>query len=87
LTPANDNQPPRLLTCKAAAAYVGVTGPTFKKWAGSGLMPPPYRSTKKWDRKAIDAMLDREAGFDGQSGEDAFEKWERGYDARKAAGR
>ena len=62
MTPANDNDPPRLLTKKAAAAYVGVSVPTFAKWVMAGIMPASVSITKMWDRKAIDSQLDKISG-------------------------
>jgi hypothetical protein len=87
VTPANDNQP-RLITKKAAAAYCGVTSVTFGKWVLSGMMPPPYRATRMYDRKAIDAALDKDSGL-GVSidTEDPFDRWEREQAAKTAAGR
>lgn len=76
---------PRLLTQKQAAAYCGVSAPTFAKWVLNGAMPPALSGMKRWDRKAIDAHLDKVSGLDvRQEQEDPFLAWEREYDAANA---
>ena len=59
-----DSESPRLLTKKDAAAYVGVSVATFAKWVAAGLFPPSLSITKMWDRKAIDAQLDKMSGLE-----------------------
>lgn len=82
MTPANDNHP-RLLTKKAAAAYVGVSVPTFAKWVLQGIMPVPFSVTRKWDRVAIDAVL-----ANGETdADDGYDRRKRERDAKKAARR
>jgi predicted DNA-binding transcriptional regulator AlpA len=78
----NDNQP-RLLTKKAAATYVGITTPTFSKWVLAGIFPPTVSITRMWDRRAIDAALDKLSGIECSSTEDSFDAWERERDAKK----
>lgn len=82
-TAANDNVP-RLLTKKAAAAYVGVSAPTFAKWVMGGIMPPPVSLTRMWDRKAIDTQLDKISGLETNSVDDGYELRKRERDAKKA---
>jgi predicted DNA-binding transcriptional regulator AlpA len=84
----DDVTTPRLLTMKAAAAYLGVSTPTFAKWVDAGLFPRSVSITKMWDRKAIDAQLDKLSGLDtpAPEKEDSFAIWKRNRDARKAAG-
>lgn len=87
MTPANDNDLPRLLTKKAAAAYVGVSVPTFAKWVLAGIMPASASITKMWDRKAIDSQLDKISGLESETKkEDSFDIWKRGRDAKKLTG-
>src|ERR1700693_5532377 len=52
--------PPRGLSREEAAAYAGCESlSTFSDWIRRGIMPDPIPGTHKWDRKAIDAALDR----------------------------
>jgi hypothetical protein len=85
MTPANDNTNPRLLTRKAAAAYVGVSAPTFAKWVLAGILPPSVSVTKMWDRKAIDDRLDKISGLETSAASDGYELRKRERDAKKAA--
>jgi len=49
---------------KQAAAYAGCeTLSAFNDWIRRGIMPGPIPGTHKWDRKAIDAALDRLSGL------------------------
>jgi hypothetical protein len=73
---ANDNEP-RLLTKKAIAAYCGVSVPTFSAWVLAGIMPPAYSTTRMWDRRAIDAKLDKDCKLVLAPTQDAFDKWKR----------
>lgn len=83
-TPANDNAP-RLIGRREAAAYCGVTPTCFSMWVASHKMPPAIPGTRKWDKKAIDAKLDEISGLavNDNKAEDEFEKWSRERDARK----
>lgn len=79
------NPEPRLITQKQAAAYCGVSAPTFAKWVLVGSMPPALSVMKRWDKKAIDAHLDKISGLEvSDTQEDPFEKWKRERDARQA---
>jgi predicted DNA-binding transcriptional regulator AlpA len=80
----NDSESPRLLTNKAAAAYVGVSTATFAKWVAAGLFPPSVSITKMWDRKAIDSQLDKLSGLASEpTKQDSFAIWKEGYELRK----
>jgi hypothetical protein len=47
-----------------AAAYAGCeTLSAFNDWVRREIMPRPIPGTRKWDRKAIDAALDRLSGI------------------------
>lgn len=88
MSAANDNTPGRLMTRPEAAAYCGASVATFNKWVGSGLLPPALTGLKRWDRRAIDAHLDKVSGLGGHAQpEDEFDKWKRERDAAKAARR
>ncbi len=64
---------PRLLNQAEAAAYVGVTAKTFMRDVRSGIWPGPVHR-KKWDRHAIDRVLDDMSGLSqtGMSEADRF---------------
>lgn len=55
---------PRLLTKAEAAAYCGVGLGAFSDWMRKGLVPRAVKGTQRWDRKAIDAALDRRSRLD-----------------------
>ncbi|RXG86138.1 hypothetical protein EAS62_37850 [Bradyrhizobium zhanjiangense] len=55
---------PRGISKKQAAAYAGCESlSAFNEWVRRGIMPKPIPGTRKWDRKAIDAALDRLSGL------------------------
>jgi hypothetical protein len=55
---------PRGMSREDAAAYAGcATLSAFNDWVRRGIMPRPIPGTHKWDRKAIDAALDRLSGL------------------------
>ena len=49
---------PRLLTRGEAAAYCGVGATTLTNWIERGIIPGPVPGTHRWDRRAIDLVLD-----------------------------
>lgn len=54
---------PRGMSKEQAAAYAGCQSlSAFNEWVRRGIMPRPIPGTRKWDRKAIDAALDRISG-------------------------
>lgn len=77
---------PRLLSGKAAAAYCGVTLNTWSKWVSAGLVPKPVIG-RRWDRKAIDLILDKLSGIETPAAlpkeESPLEKWTREDAARR----
>ncbi len=80
------NIQPRLLSGAEAAAYCGVTAATFSKWVAANLMPKPVIG-RRWDRKAIDLMLDRLSGIEAPTApreEESLEQWMQGEAARQA---
>jgi hypothetical protein len=55
---------PRGMSKQQAAAYAGCESlSAFSDWVRRGFMPRPIPGTRKWDRKAIDAALDRLTGL------------------------
>lgn len=82
------NIPPRGLARDQAAAYCGVSGPTFDIAVDAGVMPPAARcfgSRLVWDRKALDLAWDRLSGLDKPPADDAESALRRAIDARKNA--
>ncbi|WP_431014538.1 hypothetical protein [Bradyrhizobium pachyrhizi] len=78
---------PRVLSKEEAAAYCGCkTLAAFDQWRAKGIVPGPIPGTTKWDRKAIDAALDRASGLvtDPVKELSPFQRWRA---AEKAAGR
>jgi hypothetical protein len=79
---------PRLMTGAEAAAYLGLTPASFSKWVAKGRAPSPLPGTRRWDRKAMDLALDKISGIPPtplSKEDEAEKKWERDYEARKAA--
>ena len=51
-------------------------------------MPPALPGTRRWDRRAIDAVLDKQSGIASPSivpDDDPFETWKREREQAKAA--
>lgn len=75
--PQADSQS-RVLTRKEAAAMCKLTPAGFDVWVRKGIMPSATPGTRRWDRHAIYAALDRLSGLETtQDTEGPFEKWER----------
>ncbi|MEQ9247356.1 MAG: hypothetical protein RLO21_15335 [Nitratireductor sp.] len=74
-----ENNTPRLLSRQEAAAYCGVSLSTFHGWVKAGNLPAPLFGSKKWDKKAIDAALDRASGLERSvtETETPYQKWKR----------
>jgi hypothetical protein len=77
---------PRVLSRAAAAAYCGCGLGSFSDWIQRGIIPGPIPGTNRWDRKAIDAALDRASGLSAGI-EDPFDEWKARRDARTSQGR
>jgi hypothetical protein len=78
---------PRGMSKKDAAAYAGCdTLSSFNDWVRRGIMPGPIPGTQKWDRKAIDAALDRLSGLEPTIAPSAYDQWKAGQDARQPQG-
>lgn len=79
---------PRCPTQQQAAAYCGLAPSGFAAWQRQGIVPGPIPGTKRWDRHALDAALDKASGL-GEAlakPEDPWDAWERERDAAKSAG-
>ncbi|WP_245284261.1 hypothetical protein [Bradyrhizobium sp. WSM2254] len=56
------------MTKNEAAGYCGcVTTAAFDVWIRKGIVPPAIPGTNRWDRKAIDAALDRASSIDDKT--------------------
>lgn len=77
----------RGLTRDDAAGYLRLTPSAFADWVRRGIVPGPIPGTHRWDRKAIDAALDKCSGLPPEIQEDdPFLAWRRehgGSDARR----
>jgi hypothetical protein len=73
----------RCLTKQEAADYCGCrTLAAFDDWRAKGIVPPPIPGTARWDKKALDAALDRASGIVPTSSPEKelspFERWKAG---------
>ena len=76
---------PRLLSKAQAAAYCGLSTAGFDAWRRKGSIPAPLAGTARWDRKALDAALDRMSGLAYHSEpEDAYDAWKRSQNEGQA---
>lgn len=67
----------RGLTVEQAAEYCGCeTVEAYNTWVRRGIVPGPIPGTRRWDRKAIDAALDRRSGLTNDPAT-SFEEWAR----------
>jgi predicted DNA-binding transcriptional regulator AlpA len=78
---------PRLLTREQAAAYCGLSVHGFSDWVKTARLPGPIRGTVRWDRKAIDAALDRASGLQATLQPSPLEEWKARRHAREPQGR
>jgi hypothetical protein len=62
---------PRLLDLETAAAYVGLSATTFERAVGDGVYPQALRDGRRrhWDRRSLDAAVDRRSGLPASSQE------------------
>jgi hypothetical protein len=68
----------RGLTRKDAAAYCGCSSlTTFSDWVRRGIVPGPISGTHIWDRKAIDAALDRASGLAPTQESSEYASWKK----------
>lgn len=78
---------PRGLSKDDAAQYAGCESlSAFSDWIRRGIMPGPIPGTHKWDRKAIDAALDRLSRLEPTIAPDPFDQWKAAQDARSDQG-
>ena len=66
----------RGMTREEAAVYCGCESmAAFSDWVRRGIVPGPLPGTHRWDRKAIDAALDRASGLETTLQESPLEAW------------
>lgn len=78
---------PRGLSKEDAAAYVGCrTCSAFGDWVRRGIMPGPIPGTDRWDRRALDAALDRHSGLQPTAApqKSPYDEWKASQDARSS---
>jgi hypothetical protein len=69
---------PRGLAKGDAAAYCGCESlSAFDDWVRRGIVPGPIPGTHRWDRKAIDAALDRASGLVTNQQESLYVAWKK----------
>jgi hypothetical protein len=76
----------RGFTKQEAADYCGCESmAAFDSWRRKRIIPDAIPGTNRWDRKAIDAALDRASGLVAQSAAELspFQRW-KAENARKA---
>lgn len=75
----------RCLTASEAASYCRLTTSGFRSWVARGTLPQPLPGTRRWDRHAIDAALDRMSGLakDEPAEETDYDRWKRTREARR----
>ncbi|MGY3535368.1 hypothetical protein ACVISU_008136 [Bradyrhizobium sp. USDA 4452] len=69
-----------------AAEYCGCdTLAAFDQWRSKGIVPGPIPGTTRWDRKALDAALDRASGLVTTSAPELtpFQRWKAENAARE----
>ena len=66
----------RLLTANEAAAYLNISTATLRLWHEKGLIQGPFAGTRRWDKRALDAALDKDSGLAAQSPPTSeFDNW------------
>ena len=70
----------RGLTKIEAAAYVGVCASTFDAAIREGKYPAATLPGQRWDKRALDAALDKLSGLGATS--DPYDEWRRGKRGR-----
>ncbi len=71
----------RGLSKREAADYLGLSAAGLAAWVRQGIVPPAIPGTHRWDRRAIDAALDKRSGLNSNS-PSALEAWKAGRYAR-----
>lgn len=74
---------PRGMTLADVAAYLSLTPSGVSDWVRRELIPGPLPGTHRWDKKAIDAALDKRSGL-VTNGSSAYDEWKARQNARAA---
>ncbi len=64
----------RIQTREQAADELGMKLGMFDDWVRKGILPAPIPGTKRWDRDAIKAKLDKASDLE-QSNVSEYDKW------------
>lgn len=65
----SDEPQPRLMTMTTLAKYLGYdSAKSVASLVKDGIIPPALPGTRRWDRNAVDAMLDKASGLTKQAG-------------------
>lgn len=71
---------PRLITKAQAAEYLGLSTSAFDNWVAAFRLPRAIPGTRRWDKNAIDAMLDDISGLSANDNDnDDVLEWEKKY--------
>jgi len=68
------NEQPRLISKAEAAKYCGLSPAGYDAWQKAGKVPGPLPGTHRYDRRAIDAALDRHSGLGNRSRQAALDE-------------
>lgn len=74
---------PRGMKIEDVAAYLSLTPSAVYDWVQRDLIPGPIPGTHRWDKKAIDAALDKRSGIAANE-PSAFDEWKARKNARAA---
>lgn len=72
---------PRLIGEKQAAEDIGIPLATFRSWIAAGRLPKPLPDCGLFDRKALDAAVDKISGLGGAT--NALDAWRVTHRARR----
>jgi hypothetical protein len=73
---------PRLMTIDELATYCRLSPSGVRSLIARGLLPQSLPGSRRWDRRAVDAALDRASGIRAAPEESAFQRWKRDRDER-----
>ncbi|MGC2776917.1 MAG: hypothetical protein WA418_14925, partial [Bradyrhizobium sp.] len=76
----------RVLSKEEAADYCGCRSlAAFDQWRAKGIIPGPIPGTTRWDRKALDAALDRASGLVTESAQELtpYQRWKADQNAAR----
>lgn len=65
----------RLISRKEAASFCGISASRFSQWVTAGVMPMPIQGTRRWDRLAIERMIDARNTLANDNKKGGFAAW------------